>query len=377
MESAESDVLIVRALGVQVQEDCHWGISWDIVTGNKGLTRSDEIVGGVRFCEGNGVDGALMAATNHPTFYTEQSLYGVFQMTTNQTWNSRRILNHKSPDAVLGDVIQIYRNGANQAGVNLMSALIYILPTNNLDAVATDYNMRIEVDDNASSGIRAAIRNDGTWYVSSQSFTSAGKETITSIAGHAWAEVQIADNTMTNVMPMPTNFVVRTDLTSIDAVGFFVGEDTGNQFRILEIRVASGTLESNYDKWTDSVGLYNANAPKTGDPDNDGVNNVWEWGQGGNPLDSGSVGHTERIMDSLSDGGTNYLVYIYPRLKDPRPTYTLTETDNLVYGTFVNAESNYVKNVFSNNWQGDTKFNTVTNLIPVTGAVKIIKLNIN
>jgi hypothetical protein len=371
---AMSETLIARALGQINVEPLHFGESTSIITGSTDLpfTRSTEALvpgGDVKFSEGTGVDGAIVAAG--VGIYNEtMSLYGVFQCSTNVNLpTSQCNIDHRAAD----DSIRIGKDGDNPG--NLYTAVIYMKPSAPLNFMATNFNIKIVVATGGNT-MRAAIRNNGNWYVSQQDFsgTGDGDDDLSRLGLASWGEIDIATSSKTNFMEVPTNYVVRTDLNNVDAIGYFVWDDTNNT-RVKEILLSFGTSLLSYEEWTDSVALYNENAPKTEDPDHDGYNNVWEWGQGGDPLDPDSVGYTNRYMDQQTDGGTNFFVYIYPRLKTPRPDYYLSETDNLVFGDFSNAQSNYVVNTLGN-WLGDTAFQTVTNLIPTTNAVKFIQLNI-
>jgi hypothetical protein len=141
-----------------------------------------------------------------------------------------------------------------------------------------------------------------------------------------------------------------------------------------EIRVASGTLENAFDLWSNDLGLYNENQVLEGDPDNDGINNLWEWGLGSDPLDPDSQGHPAEYL-GLQMGETNYIVYLYTRTRyggsnDRRPAHFLVETDNLVFTPFVKS-TNYIQTGAA----FDADFWTHTNLVPVTSDQKFIKLD--
>jgi hypothetical protein len=301
----------------------------------------------------------------------------VVQVVTNTFLNQLRINGNRG---AYGDAIQIAHNDNGFPG----SCLFYMKPAAPIDMWAKDYGSYTYMSTGANNNnphhaIHSATSNK--WYVSLSSGGTSELD-IPSFKAERWTEVEIATLTSTNLMLSSTNDIdyvtlPETVLNNIDGVGIFIGgQDTG-AYRITEIRFATGTLEDDYDFWTDEVGLYNENASKTNDLDSDGLVNVWEWGMGGNPQDSNDIGYgsSTNIITSYETGPTNYIVYVYPRKKNPRPDTFLSETADLILPPgYENQQSNYVINTLGN-FQGDNDFQTVTNRIPTFDAQKFIKLN--
>jgi hypothetical protein len=368
VDSAESEILIVRALGTVILEELHWGTSTAIVTTDINFTRTPNATNGaVFFSEGNGEDGSLMHS--NITVYNENvSLYGVLQITTNSSFSSSNVTGIDSFSSY--DRIQVTKELNDSQPY---AALIYMKPSAPLNLVAATYNMFGNAPITGTY-MRFAIRNSGTWYISQNDFKTGGGFTLANLGAANWAEIKIADSSMTTLMAKPSDLTYApvAGLDSVDAIGYYV-YDTSQKTCVKELAVTTGTTLNDYEKWTDKVGLYNANTGRTLDPDDDGYNNAWEWGLGGDPLDPNDQGYTEDFT-SVQSGLTNYFVYKHAMKKSPRPDYHLTETYNLQYVDFELLTNETVSTL--GNWQGDTAFQTVTHKIPATDAVKFIKLNI-
>jgi hypothetical protein len=133
------------------------------------------------------------------------------------------------------------------------------------------------------------------------------------------------------------------------------------------------------DLWETSFGLNPGNpADATLDPDNDRLQNLGEFAVGGdptNPLDVGYVSEAE-IVDI--GGGTNRLVYIYPRRTDWVEIgldYDLGVSTNLITGPWVNW-AHWIAGVGSEAYgQG---FDAVTNYLSLDNAFnqRFIRLEI-
>lgn len=125
---------------------------------------------------------------------------------------------------------------------------------------------------------------------------------------------------------------------------------------------------SAYELWKEDYGI-SGEAP-TDDHDLDGLDNVYEYGLGGDPTNATDQGISPTYSLEES-GGTNWLVYVYPRLLDPVGIdYYLELTGNLVASAWTN-DGYFVGGTGSFNGE----FNAVTNIIstdPTTTFVRLI-----
>lgn len=155
-----------------------------------------------------------------------------------------------------------------------------------------------------------------------------------------------------------TNGFLTTDMTFVDnsAAGFewsIVAKDGGEVF---QLRIPGGSPSEN---WATGFGLTGADAAADADPDGDGINNLYEYGLGGDPTNPAFWGIAP-VYGTLADGGTNWFEYIYPKRSalDSGLTYHLETTDNLIYTAW--ADSGYTV-------QGtgtiDADFDAVTNRV--------------
>ncbi len=134
--------------------------------------------------------------------------------------------------------------------------------------------------------------------------------------------------------------------------------------RIDDIQVLKFSTESAYDTWAGSwdVDL----GEQTADYDHDSLNNLYEYGLGGNPTNGFVDGEIPTFGPAV--GG---LEYIHPlRKDDPSLAYSLALTDNLVFGSWV-TNSGYT--VTGTNVTGGT-FDYVINSIPSEDDTTFIKL---
>ncbi len=109
---------------------------------------------------------------------------------------------------------------------------------------------------------------------------------------------------------------------------------------------------------------------ETNDYDSDGLNNLYEYGLGGdptNPVDQG----TSPVFSVLDDGGSNVFRYVYPQLSAPDSglSYYLELSANLVYGGWSNMGYAVTG---TNVTGGELAF--VTNVTDTVGAQKFIRL---
>ena len=128
----------------------------------------------------------------------------------------------------------------------------------------------------------------------------------------------------------------------------------GIEFR--PVQIGLGPME----EWAINHGLEGTDATADADPDGDALNNLGEYGLGGdptNPADQG-IPSTYALNEA---GGTNWITYIYPKRSNLNSglTYYLELSTNLVDGTWINDGYDVVGTGIIN-----PEFNTVTNQIP-------------
>jgi hypothetical protein len=134
---------------------------------------------------------------------------------------------------------------------------------------------------------------------------------------------------------------------------------------------------SRYAQWLSAYPGLGASTNQTDDFDGDLFNNVYEYGLGGDPTVAYSVNIPE-FGDTMVDGGTNYILYVYAKLKDNSSanrglSYYLQTTDNLVYTPWTNAFYEVV-----GTGSLDADFNAVTNRVSTDAAnARFIKLKID
>ncbi len=134
------------------------------------------------------------------------------------------------------------------------------------------------------------------------------------------------------------------------------------------IRVTTTLIdpEAMYQRWASDNGLTSLNHAYTADPDGDELNNLGEYGIGGDPTDGANRGirSTGGISD---DNGTNWLSYVHPRRSDfwlGGLDYHLETRTNLVDGADW-ADGNY--SLFGIGETGDA-LDYVTNRFPPLGT---------
>jgi len=146
-----------------------------------------------------------------------------------------------------------------------------------------------------------------------------------------------------------------------DSVLYWDNLDNGSQFGQSAIWVEQLSAASRYDAWTAQYGLVGNDAGLAADPDVDGLDNLTEYGLGGNPTNANDVGilPTFGIVDV---GGTNGLEYVYRQRTD-------AAARGLEY--FLELNTSLVTGVWTNSGYGvtgigeiDAGFDAVTNLVP-------------
>ncbi len=93
-----------------------------------------------------------------------------------------------------------------------------------------------------------------------------------------------------------------------------------------------------YDLWMESFGLAGADTLRTADVEPDGVVNLIEYALGGDPTVDDAAA-TLPTAETISEGGTNWLEYVYNRRKDyviRNLEYNVETTTNLVANTWTN-----------------------------------------
>jgi hypothetical protein len=100
-----------------------------------------------------------------------------------------------------------------------------------------------------------------------------------------------------------------------DSVLYWDNLDNGSQFGQSAIWVEQLAAASPYDAWSAGFGLGGGDAGLTDDPDRDGLDNLAEYGLGGNPTNANDVGILP-TFGIVERGGTNGFEYIYRQLSD-------------------------------------------------------------
>ncbi len=185
--------------------------------------------------------------------------------------------------------------------------------------------------------MRAAILNNGQWYVSTPGFTlSDGEATDTkdvrygSAANETWYQLNIvADTSMTVGAALADN----STLTDITAVGFFCDKAPYLNLRTFEVQ--TGGNQTSYEYWSGEAELGSGNSAPGDDPDKDGVDNLREYAFGGDPLDGASVG-TLPAMSLVHTNGVDYMRYVYVVQRDPVAGIAVQceGTEDLVFGSY-------------------------------------------
>jgi hypothetical protein len=125
------------------------------------------------------------------------------------------------------------------------------------------------------------------------------------------------------------------------------------------------TYATVFAAWASQYGL--AAGTEMTDSDGDGFNNLYEYAFNGNPTNSASVGTAQTVTNA---SGVLKFTFV-ERNDDPRLTYSVETTDDLVSGTWAavgyTTETGRVTN---------GKYDTVTHTIPVTAAKKFVRVKV-
>ena len=130
-----------------------------------------------------------------------------------------------------------------------------------------------------------------------------------------------------------------------------------------------------YENWAIANGLTpGVNDAPEDNPDHSGgslLDNLAEFGMGGNPLDADDEGFAPNV-GIVESSGINWMVYVYPKLSDPDSglDYYLEITEDLLLpGSWTNAGYSVIGEGVIN-----TEFNAVTNVMPADSVSKFIRL---
>ncbi len=385
-DSPNSETVALRV--IQRETLTGWGRASDIVTGHNDLSFKDgpaditavEVAPGSYILNaasiGNqGTDSVVN--TNWYNTAAAPALFGIFQRSSGQTnlsnsgkWSNvgRDVRNGGgvgTDDALqLGTVDALTDKG--------WSALFWIegavIPT-----ASTEYEL--ETGNDWGNDLHLAIRDGSAWYVSELTFSGAATFNM-ALSDTDWTLLTPSTSTSSNLMTVSGASFAPQSFSSITAVGLFVdNRPKGSNRKIHYFGLNNSTVLTPLEQWTDGFGIYNEKAASDADPDEDTVDNITEWGFGGNPTDPADQGIVERMFGV--DTGAGNLVYVYPRLKtDPRPTYTLTEnTVGLNSESFVDNEGTYTITPGAD-WPGEPDFEAVTNEVPTDADIKFLKVQV-
>ena len=235
------------------------------------------------------------------------------------------------------------------------------------------YSMEWTWDTLTGAGCFIAIKNGAQWYINNVEMVTKTTTSYSDLNGLSWAPITEATLNSTTVMAATGGYATRV-LNNVVAIGYFL--DAGTASRMVSFKMAKGQSATALQQWTDGFNIYNADAAGTTDYDNDGVNNVHEWGTMGDPVDPANNGRQGRSL-GMDATGTN-LVFIYPRLENsPRPNYALQEKDNLIYDlTWEPADATETGAGLWNTNNPTLGLEAVTNLIPIDIDTKFIGLEI-
>ena len=266
------------------------------------------------------------------------------------------------------------------------------LGTNNNDQVwVPDDNVRVEcfarfdrpkLNDNSGHylfyqaerfGFYLTDRSEGDWRFDFRVWTPNGLKQLSGVIPHpeewhhyAWefraGELEgFIDGVSVGTATAPA-LTMGTGIRQLTIGGSFDGTTALWQGPIEEFRISliqTGTL-SPFEAWISHYPVGSA-TNLTDNPDGDLLNNLYEWGLGGNPTDPADIGHAP-THGTVEDGGATWLEYVYAERNDAGDlglTYWLEQTTDLVTGDWTNAHYEVVD---SGTLDGD--FDTVTNRVP-------------
>jgi hypothetical protein len=121
-------------------------------------------------------------------------------------------------------------------------------------------------------------------------------------------------------------------------------------------------IGTSYETWAAGYGLYNDDPAE--DYDADGLNNLYEYGLGGNPTNAADIGHVP-TYNAVDEGGITYFEYVYARRLDPDSGLDYTAE----FGTSLINTNWSTSEVVVSPETGtiDDDFEAVTNRVDTTG----------
>lgn len=163
---------------------------------------------------------------------------------------------------------------------------------------------------------------------------------------------------------------VITNLSPQADFGLYIGfaGDSGGSGYLNAMSLRGYDIPVTYARWADRYpGLGN----QLEDDDQDGLDNLGEFGTGGNPTNAADLGFVPYFQMADVDG-SNALVYVHARRIDTDSlTYAVEHTTNLVGASWVTQGVMEAGATVL-----DPSFEVVTNVVPTADAVSAIRLRI-
>ncbi len=150
----------------------------------------------------------------------------------------------------------------------------------------------------------------------------------------------------------PERDMIFSNLSATAEFSYSVVSSGG--WEILRLTVLSAT--SKFERWTGDYGLSGADAAPDFDYDGDGLDNLYEYGLGGDPTNP-----ADRGLSPTYEQDATSLTYVYPKLSDSNSglDYYLELTDDLIYTPWTNSGYTVTGTGII-----DSEFDAVTNRIP-------------
>jgi len=137
--------------------------------------------------------------------------------------------------------------------------------------------------------------------------------------------------------------------------GWQVVTNVGSQ----TLQLVLENVKSEFELWVAGFGLTGGDAAPDFDYDGDGLDNMYEFGVGGDPTNAADTGYPTS-SEVVEDGGSNWLYYLYPERVGSELGYSLQLSDDLVLGNWTNIGYEVVGTATDIPTNG---FNTVTNRV--------------
>ena len=176
----------------------------------------------------------------------------------------------------------------------------------------------------------------------------------------------IVETGSSTVLNGTTNIVDGSSSFTGGYAGLYSPSAGGSKFDNFSLQGPPGA--TGYAGWAAGWGIDIG--AETADPDGDGLLNIYEYGQGGDPTNAANQG-TSPEFGIVNVGGTNWFGYLYPQLADPDSglSYFLETSTDLAIGTWVNAGYTVAG---TNVTGGELDF--VTNVTDTVDSQKFIRL---